>query len=360
MEPTNPVIPQLTGLASIEIIEPTIPFPDQATNEAEIDRDDHEPNEARADASFRLNVDRRLSVRQVVDNSRENRFVFMVALLSVIIILVCIILSWTDPDSFVFDFMFLPKAMLLVFAESLWLMCMSYLAIRYDMKINYTRKLARLPSIPKYFLVDYLPAVPGFKNNESTTLLIFATSQLLYILMFHRTMRNKFYLLQFIFIACNRVEDQPYTLQFSLTEDFMRFFVYYPVTLWVAYKDQSEAIIFIPQIINSIGDGLAEPVGIKFGKHKYKAFALYFDGKWFNGQFTRSVEGSLCVFFTTIIVILVEYGAGIFSNAQLLYLLMTMPFYMTTAEAIAPHTNDGPFMALTGCFILILGYEIIP
>eukprot|EP01083_Nonionella_stella_P204128 744378_1 len=199
--------------SSIEMIEITIP------HEAEID--DHEPL---ADASFRRNVERRLSFRQAIDNSRENRIVFMAAILSVIIILVCIILSWTDPDSFVFDFMFLPKAMLLVFAESLWLMCMSYLAIRYDMKINYTRKLARLPSIPKYFLVDYLPAVPGFKNNESTTLLIFATSQLLYILMFHRTMRNKFYLLQFIFIACNRVEDQPYTLQFSLTEDFMRFF----------------------------------------------------------------------------------------------------------------------------------------
>ena len=139
----------------------------------------------------------------------------------------------------------------------------------------------------------------------------------------------------------------------------MRFAVYYPIAMWVESQGKSSAIIFIPQIIDSIGDGLAEPVGIRFGKHKFKTTALYFDGKWFNGSFTRSIEGSTCVLSTTAVVISIEYGLGIFSAAQYLYFMMTMPVYMTVAEAFAPHTNDGPFLALVGCFILITGYELI-
>ena len=139
----------------------------------------------------------------------------------------------------------------------------------------------------------------------------------------------------------------------------MRFAVYYPITPFIAAQGKSMAIIYIPQTINSIGDGLAEPIGIRFGKHKYKTFALFFDGKWFNGSFTRSVEGSLCVLIVTAAVISVEFGLGVFSGAQYLYLMTTMPFYMTIAEAFAPHTNDGPFLALVGCSILLAGYELI-
>eukprot|EP01083_Nonionella_stella_P083119 229679_1 len=307
-------------------------------------------------ASLRDHITRRFSIRKDIDDKRENTFVLMVVVLCIGIIMACVILCLTDADRFILDFAFLLQTCILWVAESIWHMCLSYLVIKYDIKINYTRKLAHLLRIPKYFLIGYLP---GFEKNEVTTLLVFVTSQLLYIGMFHRRTREKIHMFQFIFIAQNRLEDQPSTLQFQVTEDFMRFFVYYPVTIWIAYRNQSEAIIYIPQMINSIGDGLAEPIGIRFGKHKYKTFALYFDGKWFNGQFTRSVEGSACVFLTTVVVILIEYFLGIFSDAQLLYLLMTMPVYMTIAEAIAPHTNDGPFLAFTGCFILMLGYEII-
>ena len=68
----------------------------------------------------------------------------------------------------------------------------------------------------------------------------------------------------------------------------------------------------------------------------------------------------MCVFITALVLVIIEYTLGIFSNGQFLYLVMTLPFYMTLAEAFAPHTNDGPFLALVGCTIIILGYEIIP
>eukprot|EP01084_Bolivina_argentea_P060898 111257_1 len=335
-----------------QVVTETHPSSDKDNN----DRDDTQKITVQQNISLKESISRRLSVREKTDNVRENKFVVMIVVLCIVIILVCIIMWLINPNKFVLDLMFIPETFILVFFESLWHMVLSFMVIKYDIKINYSRKLAHLFRIPKYFLIGYLP---GFDKNEITILLIFVLSQILYMLMFHRKVREKIYLFEFIFIAQNRVEDQPSTLQFQVTEDFMRFFVYYPITIWITYKKQNEAIIYIPQIINSIGDGLAEPVGITFGKHKYKTFALFYDGKWFNGQFTRSFEGSLCVFSTTFVVIIIEYFLSIFSDAQLLYLLMTMPFYMTIAEAIAPHTNDGPFLALTGCFILMLGYEII-
>ena len=43
-----------------------------------------------------------------------------------------------------------------------------------------------------------------------------------------------------------------------------------------------------------VGDGLAEPIGKLYGKHKYETIALFT-----NQKFTRSYEGSACVFFFT-------------------------------------------------------------
>ena len=53
-------------------------------------------------------------------------------------------------------------------------------------------------------------------------------------------------------------------------------------------------------IASGLGDGFAEPIGRIFGKHKYKATALFSKEK-----FTRSYEGSACVLIFTMIGILV-------------------------------------------------------
>ena len=297
---------------------------------------------------------RRLSIRTKMHQKAELKFLVLVGSGMAITFILCVVVSVMVEHPL--DFMFVPRSLILVLVESLWQMFLSFLAMRYGIRINYTRKLSHLLRIPKFFVSQYLP---GFDKNPINLMMVFAFSQTLYMLMFMRWTRERLPLFQYIFIAQNRIEDQPNTLIFQVTEDIMRFAVYYPVSIWIASQEKSTAIIYIPQTINSIGDGLAEPIGIRFGKHKFKTTALYFDGKWLNGSFTRSIEGSMCVLLTTAAVISVEFGFGVFSNAQYLYLMMTMPFYMTIAEAFAPHTNDGPFLALVGCFILILGNEII-
>ena len=131
---------------------------------------------------------------------------------------------------------------------------------------------------------------------------------------------------------------------------YHRFAIYFPFKLLVVDLVGSQGLIFIPIAINNIGDGLAEPIGVAFGKHKYKTTALYHKGRFFHSKFTRSYEGSSCVLITSFIVIAANYKA--FNATQFWITFSILPFLMTLAEAFAPHTNDGPFLALVGCGFL--------
>lgn len=169
--------------------------------------------------------------------------------------------------------------------------------------------------------------------------------------MYYRKTRERFPFCSYVFLSQDRREDRPDTLTFQVTEDIMRFIVYIPFKLLVANRVGFPAIIFIPIAINNIGDGLAEPVGVKFGKHKYTTTALYYKGKFWHGEFTRSYEGSSCVFLTSIAVVAANHNAFP-SELRFWITIALLPLLMTIAEAKAPHTNDGPFLALIGCGFL--------
>ena len=98
-------------------------------------------------------------------------------------------------------------------------------------------------------------------------------------------------------------------------------------------------LIFIPILVNGIGDGLTEPVGVRFGRLKYKTYALFSKIKY-----ERIIEGSTCVYFTSIIVIIL-FQSG-FTNTEFISALIVFPIVMTLAEAFAPHIWDTPFLFL--------------
>ena len=139
----------------------------------------------------------------------------------------------------------------------------------------------------------------------------------------------------------------------------MRFAIYIPFKLLVADRIGSTEIIFIPIAVNNIVDGLSEPIGVSFEWHKYTTTALYHKGRFFHSKFTRSYEGSACVYLTTLIVVAEKYNA--FKMEQFWITLALLPFMMKIAEAKAPHTNDGPFLAMIGCdfisVILLIGCD---
>ncbi len=248
-----------------------------------------------------------------------------------------------------FSGMIFVEAIVLFAAELVWESFLSYIVLRFNVKINYTRKLGHLLKVPKYFAADFLPFY------ESTILSMFtslAVNQTLFCILFYRTSRERFPFFSYVFLSQDRREDRPDTLTFQVTEDIMRFSIYFPFKIFVVNYINAPSIIFIPILINNIGDGLAEPVGVRFGKHKYSTTALYYKGKFWNGNFTRSYEGSACVYFTSVIVVAANYHA--FTTTQFWLTVVILPFLMTIAEARAPHTNDGPFLAFIGCGFLSL------
>lgn len=260
-----------------------------------------------------------------------------------------------NSDIGVFTWELAVEAIALFVAELIWETILSSLVIRFNMKINYTRKLGNLFKVPKYFAADLLP----FYNSTALSLFTsLALNQTLFSLIFYRTMRERVPFFSYVFLSQDRREDRPDTLTFQVTEDIMRFSIYFPFKIFVLNYIDAPIIVFIPILINSIGDGLAEPVGVKYGKHKYSTTALYYKGEFWNGNFTRSYEGSFCVYITSVIVIIATYNE--FTSMQFWLTVTILPFLMTLAEAKAPHTNDGPFLALIGCCFLSLMFFFVP
>ena len=56
--------------------------------------------------------------------------------------------------------------------------------------------------------------------------------------------------------------------------------------------------------------------------------------------------------FVVSILVLFAYRDQ-FTSTQFIVALLTVPLGMTLAEAVSPHTADGPLLALVGCGMLL-------
>lgn len=167
----------------------------------------------------------------------------------------------------------LMESFILFGAELVWECFLSWIVLRYNIKINYTRKLGNLLKVPKYFVADLLPNYASTALSMTSALSI---NQTLFCAMYYRRSRETVPFFSYVFLSQDRREDRPDTLIFQVTEDVLRFAIYFPFKLLVVDLIEKPAIIFIPIAVNNIGDGLAEPIGVAFGKHKYSTTALYY------------------------------------------------------------------------------------
>ncbi len=149
-----------------------------------------------------------------------------------------------------------------------------------------------------------------------------------------------------MFLSFDRPEDRPYTLKWLSTQIAAAYVVIIPMIILFS-KSGYNNLIFVPLIINGIGDGLAEPIGIRFGRLKYSTYALFSKRKYI-----RTIEGSLCVFITSIVVIILFQSS--FNHAEFICALIVIPVVMTLAEAFSPHTWDTPFLFFVGYTSLYL------
>ena len=183
--------------------------------------------------------------------------------------------------------------------------------------------------------------------------------------------RRRSTFLMLVFRAYDRAQDRPHTLSWLLTQLGGGYLVILALYLYLQSRGAeivppgAERAVLIPVIVNVFGDGLAEPVGIAFGRHEYRARALFYDGKCCAGEFKRTLEGSFVVYLFTVLAVL-PCGGGIardlriFTDAQYAVALALLPPIMTVTEAFAPHTWDNPFITLVGSGFLLGLYELVP
>ena len=214
-------------------------------------------------------------------------------------------------------------------------------------KVNYTRKINHfaLFFVPM-FLDKFIPVKPSLELLIIGSILAVAG-----LIIYIKPVRNKSNFIQRMFLSFDRPEDRPNTLLWLSTQTAFGFLVLIPFII-LFYTSGYEYLIIIPILVNGIGDGLAEPVGVRFGKHKYQTYALFSKVKY-----ERTLEGSACIFITSVVVILF-FQSG-FTSSEFIYVIIIFPIVMTLSEAFAPHTWDTPFLFFFGYSTIYL-IKIIP
>jgi dolichol kinase len=87
--------------------------------------------------------------------------------------------------------------------------------------------------------------------------------------------------------------------------------------IWLGYYEKT-ALIYITVLVAGFGDGLAEPVGVRFGRHTYTTRALFTDRRY-----TRSLEGSACILISGFVAVLLLRSQ--MTTPQLLLALAIIP-----------------------------------
>jgi dolichol kinase len=212
---------------------------------------------------------------------------------------------------------------------------------RRGVRVNYTRKI-------NHFALFFLPVfLASHFTFEQTLWTVAATGAVLMtsLALYAAPVRTRVPLVATMFASFDRPEDRPHTMLWLLTQIAAGYAVILPLAVLFAQRG-TPGLMLIPVLINGIGDGLAEPVGVRFGRHRYSVRALH-GGR----TYTRSLEGSACVLVTGVLTVLAFRAS--FTPVQFHAALATVPAAMTLAEAFSPHTWDTPFLFLTGGTLLL-------
>jgi dolichol kinase len=211
-----------------------------------------------------------------------------------------------------------------------------------DLKVNYARKI----SFFAIFLVPF--ALRGLFHYGHNPLilpikLVVGVSMFAFLAGPIRTRVPAF---ATMFRSFDRPEDRPHTLFWLTTQILAGYAVLVPMSFVFASRGLSD-LLLVPVLIHGIGDGLAEPVGTRWGRHTYRTSGFLTRDR----KFTRSFEGSACVFAAGLLAVLLFHSS--FSPPELVACLLVVPLASTLAEARAPHTWDTPYMFLASTVSLL-------
>jgi dolichol kinase len=218
--------------------------------------------------------------------------------------------------------------------------------MRRGVRVNYTRKIQHftLFFVPMV-LAAYIPFTPSLYTVFGSGLVFLAS-----LALFTQPIRSRSTLIATAFASFDRPEDRPYTLLWLSTQILATYVVLVLMLVWLERYEKS-ILIYITVLVAGIGDGLAEPVGVRFGRHTYTTRALFT-----KRRYTRSFEGSACVLASGFLAVYLLRGQ--LDATQFGLALAIVPLAMTLAEAWSPHTWDGPFLYLAGGASTVATLEI--
>jgi len=207
---------------------------------------------------------------------------------------------------------------------------------RTGIRVNYTRKIL-------HFVILLFPMALASVLPYDASLFTVVASGVVFVAslaLFTKPLRDRSSVVATAFGSFDRPEDRPFTLLWLSTQLVATYAVLVLMLVWLERYEKA-ALIYITVLVAGIGDGLAEPVGVRFGRHPYRTRALFTDR-----LYTRSLEGSACVLASGFLAVLLLRGQ--LDGPQFVLALAIIPLAMTLAEAWSPHTWDGPFLYLAG------------
>jgi dolichol kinase len=210
-------------------------------------------------------------------------------------------------------------------------------------KVNYTRKLQHFAA----YAVPLFVSTPAGCDCDGTleTAWGYWVTLLGFLVLIKPVRENiSFFMLQFN--SLDRPEDRPNTNKWiiagNIVPGIIMILFFQHIFAWTGQAN----LVFIFVFITGIGDGLAEPVGITMGRHKYRTASCFSTRKY-----TRSWEGSACVLLSAMLFTACQWY-DFKNSSQFWFTMLVMPPAMAYAEATSPHTMDTPFLMGVGGLIL--------
>eukprot|EP00462_Mataza_sp_D1_P021699 CAMPEP_0175131614 /NCGR_PEP_ID=MMETSP0087-20121206/6639_1 /TAXON_ID=136419 /ORGANISM="Unknown Unknown, Strain D1" /LENGTH=449 /DNA_ID=CAMNT_0016413921 /DNA_START=83 /DNA_END=1432 /DNA_ORIENTATION=+ len=282
------------------------------------------------------------------DYSADWKRTFDLALLGItlaMLIVLLIVTAYVEPELFnsTFFLMQIPKLLILAGSGTVGGMVVRHFnkidekgyiitTTKSKFKVNYTRKI-------QHFVAYILPVLSRHSHTLNPLHHIWSSwITILYFTLLIKPIRERSKLFMLQFNALDRPEDRPHTQAWVVAGNIIPGLVCLLFWQYMFSKTNQEGLVLIILFICSFGDGLAEPVGLAFGKHKYWARALFS-----KRMYRRSFEGSACVFFFTAVFCSV-WVSQFHSVTEYWIAMLVMPPLMTVAEAFSPHSMDTFFL----------------
>jgi len=214
-----------------------------------------------------------------------------------------------------------------------WTVLALYIAGQLKSKWNwptgYTRKVVHVAVFSGAAIVQYFFSIPGvFVLGGAITLVT------LYIIY-----KGDGYLL---YEAVAREKDAPYRSLHLLLPYLATFLA--GMMCNVLFPPHITAVGYL---VTGLGDAAGEPVGTRWGKHRYRVLS------WKGMKSYRTLEGSMGVFVASLLALIIGYQLweGAIWHVTTFFMLLASALICALIEAISPHGLDNFFSLTGGCIV---------